>query len=134
MKRGQLRRGQGLRRRTPLSRTDQLAASTLGRGRPSSTPGAIPAEVRRQVEARSGGRCEAAPLWRRDGCQLDGHHLHHRKRRSQGGQHTASNLVHLCHACHRRVHAYVEQAQALGLLLRSWDPDPTTDWRPPRVR
>ncbi|WP_136043328.1 HNH endonuclease [Microbacterium sp. K22] len=63
---------------------------------------AIPAKVRTAVHERAKGRCEGcgriAPL-----------ELHHRKYRSRGGKHTASNLVALCGwgnhtGCHGRAH------------------------------
>jgi hypothetical protein len=50
-------------------------------------------------------------------------HIHHRKRRSQGGQHTPENLITLCPACHEWVHTNVAEAQAAGWLVKgSEDP------------
>lgn len=53
--------------------------------------------------------------------------LHHRKRRSQGGDNRPSNLVALCghgtSGCHGAVHSEIARARLVGLLLRS-DEDP----------
>jgi len=54
--------------------------------------------VRPVVLARAGNRCERCG---RAG-KLD---LHHRRMRSQGGTHHASNLVAICRACHEAIHA-----------------------------
>lgn len=47
--------------------------------------------------------------------------MHHRKMRSQGGGHTASNLLHLCFPCHTYVHEHPADSYANGWLLHSWD-------------
>ena len=75
----------------------------------------IPTMVRDAVKKRSGGLCEA--------CGRDGaNHMHHRKLRKQGGEHTLENLIHV-HAvpCHHEIHAHPARSYALGLLVHSWD-------------
>lgn len=75
---------------------------------------AIPARVRKIVLERAGDVCE--------GC---GHpvanNLHHRKYRSRGGKHVASNLVLLCGSgttgCHARAHSANPPA---GWSVNSW--------------
>lgn len=67
-------------------------------------------------------RC-LAPLVGRRGFDWS---IHHRVRRSQGGDNRLSNLVSLCGSgttgCHgRRVHAAPAAARAVGLLLRRGD-------------
>lgn len=102
-----------LTRRTPLgSRSAPLRRSKLTRPRKAD----IPASVRAAVKRRAGGLCEA--------CGEPGpQHMHHRKLRSQGGQHEAANLVHIHGACHLLIHANPDRAYALGLMVRSsWDP------------
>ena len=47
---------------------------------------------------------------------VGGLHLHHIRRRSQGGQHVAGNLVMLCASCHGWVHEHPRDAAMLGLL------------------
>lgn len=113
-------------KRTPLARRTPLVARVPWRRKPpmptsrqawqakSRRANPIPPEVRAEVVARSGGRCEGrvAP-----GCNGRGEHMHHRLRRSQGGGHTAAVLVHLCAPDHRAVHANPEWAYRHGLLV-----------------
>lgn len=56
---------------------------------------AIPEKVRREVEERSGGRCECI---HNDGCRCakPAVSMHHLKFRSRLGKHTAENLLHAC--------------------------------------
>lgn len=72
----------------------------------------IPPAVRSAVQRRSLGRCEL----RLRGCMGNALHMHHRKRRSQGGQNTPGNLLHLCPHCHGWVHNNVEYAKQRGWL------------------
>lgn len=74
----------------------------------------IPEQVRRAVRARSGEQCEFASGGVR--CEEMAVHMHHRRRRSQGGRDTVSNLVDLCSSCHSWTHEHPEAAAALGLL------------------
>ncbi|HET6915759.1 MAG TPA: HNH endonuclease signature motif containing protein [Acidimicrobiales bacterium] len=75
--------------------------------------GDIPADMRRQVKARSRGFCEACGVY-------GAAHVHHRKLRSQGGRHELPNLLHVHHYCHTEIHANPERSYALGLLVRGW--------------
>ena len=92
----------------------------------------IPAPVRRLVLARADGRCER--------CGAEGVHLelHHRRYRSRGGAHTASNLVALCGwgnhtGCHGWAHSDA-LAPAWGLSVASWgDPAAVPFWCPWRA-
>jgi len=43
--------------------------------------------------------------------------VHHRRKRSQGGKDTFSNLITLCSKCHDFVHARQPQGRAEGWLL-----------------
>lgn len=79
-------------------------------------PSPMPAAVATLVEARAHCNCEAMIP---GVCNLRGEHLHHRLMRSQGGQHTAANLIHVCHLCHQWIHAHPARAYKLGLLVRS---------------
>lgn len=98
-------------RRTPLRRTGPLERVPIRRRRPANP---IPLDVRREVHARSRGRCEInAP-----GCTGTARHLHHRLPRSAGGRHTWGNLVDACVSCHAYVHANPERAYAAGWLIR----------------
>jgi len=50
-------------------------------------------------------------------------HVHHRIRRSQGGQDTPENLITLCQECHRWAHTNPMAARRGGFLLpKHWDP------------
>lgn len=53
-------------------------------------------------------------------CGKPAGHIHHRKRRSQGGDNSPANLVPLCVLCHDWVHRNPEQAYREGWLVRSW--------------
>jgi hypothetical protein len=76
---------------------------------------AIPARVRNTIRDRSGNTCE--------GCGANGPlELHHRKFRSRGGKHAASNIVALCGwgnhtGCHGRAHSDDPPA---GWAVNSW--------------
>lgn len=85
------------------------------RGRRPKAADAIPAFVRGQVTRRSGGRCEA-PF-----CTARAVHMHHIKRRSQGGADTAENIKHLCAGDHRFVHDHPDIARMHGLLAPKGD-------------
>lgn len=90
----------------------------------------IPARVRAIVLARAGGVCEVCGREAR----LE---LHHRKYRSRGGAHSASNLVALCGwgnhtGCHGWAHT---EALAVdwGVSLHSWDDHETARLWSPRL-
>jgi 5-methylcytosine-specific restriction endonuclease McrA len=94
-------------------RSNPLRRTRMKPGRPSKRP--IPKEVADAVIARAAGACEA--------CRFtlgEIGHMHHRRLRSQGGQHTPENLL-LCHnSCHSMIHHLPEVSYGLGLLVRSW--------------
>jgi len=46
--------------------------------------------------------------------------LHHRKLRSQGGEHTEANLLWVHDSCHTAIHQYPRAAYLCGLLVRSY--------------
>lgn len=78
----------------------------------------IPAPVAAEIRQRSRGCCEVALLI---GCGPEGHpaqHLHHILMRSQGGTHTATNILHVCEPGHRDIHANPAVSYRLGLLER----------------
>ena len=64
------------------------------------------------VRRRSGGRCEIE----HPDCSGSAAHFHHRQLRSQGGPHTAENLMHLCALAHYEIHARPERAYGAGLV------------------
>ena len=101
-----MKRGGPLRRNTPLKRTGPI------KSRSRKDPALESA--RREVFGRSTGRCEA----RWDGCTGVAQHAHHRLRRSQGGGHTAENLLAVCSHCHDEIHRNPAKAVSLGHLLR----------------
>lgn len=77
----------------------------------------IPVSVRKVVEARSGGVCEACGRRRAT-------EKHHRKHRSQGGLHTPENLLDLCGwgnhtGCHGVAHTRAGVVK--GLSVESMD-------------
>lgn len=74
------------------------------------------------VLGRDDWRCLGCgdPLCGRRGIEYS---VHHRKRRSQGGDNRKSNLVSLCghgtSGCHGNVHSEIARARQAGFLLRS---------------
>ena len=88
----------------------------------------------RLVEGRERHRCIVCDRYLRAG-DWPGVSHHHRKRRSQtygdAERHAASNIVTVCGVdnstgCHGWIHRHPEQARALGYLLKSYDPEPST--------
>jgi hypothetical protein len=80
----------------------------------------IPKSQRDKLAERSGGNCELCALARAT-------NWHHRKNRSQGGQHTLSNAMHLCGSgttgCHGMVTESPARAYDRGWSVRSgFDP------------
>jgi len=69
-------------------------------------------KARRAVLERSGGRCEARLVR----CTRAAEHVHHVKRRSQGGGHEVENLLAVCFGCHEWIHANPAEAFEKGLL------------------
>ena len=119
-----------LTRSTPLRRSRMKARTTAMRSLPfagtrtnrlrrksalAGHPHVIPAHIRRQVIARSGGRCEASE--HAAGCAGIAHHLHHRRFRSQGGADAPFNLAHVSWACHEKAHAERAWGLRTGLVI-----------------
>ncbi len=80
----------------------------------------IPRKLRDELHQRSGSMCELCALARAT-------NWHHRKNRSQGGQHVLSNALHLCGSgttgCHGMVTESPERAYERGWSVRSgFDP------------
>src|SRR6266571_3836115 len=105
-------------KRSPLqSRGVPLRRTRMKPGRPSKTP--MPKSVADAVIDRAGGRCEACGF-----AAVGKMSLHHRKMRSQGGQHTVENLLYVHDGetddCHAAIHRYPRAAYLCGLLVRSW--------------
>ena len=74
----------------------------------------VPDDVRQAVEYRAGFGCEVSG----PNCTGKGEHLHHVLRRSQGGGHTADNLLLTCAPDHRHIHANPAQSYERGWLRR----------------
>ena len=98
-------------------RTKQPIRALDGFGKGAPKRPSIPVSVRAQVRHRSQGRCEFVDGGGRR-CSKAGVHLHHVKRRSQGGADTPENLKDFCSADHRWVHDNPEAARALGFLAQ----------------
>jgi hypothetical protein len=75
----------------------------------------VPPKVRAEIKSRSKGWCEAQP------CVNRADHLHHRKMRSQGGDHSALNVLAVCSFHHQWIHDHPAQSYENGWLVRSWD-------------
>lgn len=91
-------------------------------GRKKKRKNRVPAEVADIVRSRASYMCEL--MIRDAGCNGKAQHLHHRKMRSQGGEHTVENLVSACTNCHHYVHMKPAISYSHGWLVRSTrDPD-----------
>lgn len=99
-------------KRSPLKR------SPSKRRKREADPADFTPEVRRVIERRSGGRCEAVAV---AGCRRQADQVHHRLRRSQGGLGTISNGLHVCAPCHTFIHGNPALSRERGWLLASWD-------------
>lgn len=107
-----MKRSGPLRRITQLKRSGELRRTRTVRK--SATPAGPDAETRRAVLERDQG-CAGARLVPEVPCWGE-LHLHHKRRRSQGGDHSPGNLVTLCAACHSWVHAHPALAVERDLL------------------
>lgn len=76
----------------------------------------VPPEVAETVVNRAMGMCEI--MSRETGCNGRAEHLHHRRLRSQGGEHTVENLIHICSPCHAWLHAHPAIAYTNGWLVK----------------
>lgn len=85
------------------------------------------ADVKAQVIARVGGRCEACPRLHSGPVRaaVDKHEL---KSWARGGNPEAeANTIAVCRICHNFIHDNPEDAAVLGLSIHSWEiPRPTT--------
>ena len=77
--------------------------------------GRMPEKVAETVTERANGYCEVMVSRR---CTGGAEHLHHRKLRSQLGQHEVPNLVYVCHECHAWIHANPAKSYERGFLVR----------------
>jgi len=93
----------------PAPKPDE-ALPKSGRSRTGKT---IPAKVRQAVYERAGWLCEL-------GCGQRAVHLHHRKLRSQGGQHVEANLLAVDLRCHEQIHAQPARSLDHGWIVASW--------------
>lgn len=126
MRRGRLERRTRLAPGGPLQRTpfrgqpNPLRSVHPSRPRIHADP--VWAAVRALIWARACGRCE------RCGRLLDPHGWdgHHRKLRSQGGQHSAANAVALCPDCHTAAPDAVHRRRAVARLA-GWIVHPSAD-------
>ena len=114
-----MKRGGQLKRVTPLASTSGLSRSPRERRAPRDT-GPSPA-VRKLVLERDGHACVCC------GVSIDGrpYSLQHRKRRSQGGDNSASNLIVVLGTgttgCHERIDSRRDpHDEAKGYTVRSW--------------
>lgn len=98
-------------RHVPLKRTSALRpVSKKTRAQKQKLDAA-----RAEVFERSHGECEA----RTPVCTLWAEHAHHRKLRSQGGEHSGANEIAVCRACHVFIHARPSLSYERGWLVRS---------------
>lgn len=114
---GPLRRGKPLRRGGPLSRSapkpsrGPSRSPSTGRNGPTRARGGVTPETATYVLNRDGS-CRAWAMGFATDVRCEGRpHIHHRRLRSQGGPHTADNLLVICELHHRLAHD-VRRAEA----------------------
>lgn len=103
-----------------LSRGSTNPADPLLRSRARRNSRQLPPvgpDVRAELMERQDGRC---PHCDRPMLALAAH-VHHRKKRSQGGDNHIDNLLLLPGTCHQDVHANVERSYELGHMVRRGD-------------
>lgn len=92
----------------------------------------ISAAIRRQVEYRSDGCCEAGIPGT---CDYSANQMHHRKARSQHGENSAENLLHVCFPCHRAITDHKPGTKKYR--TKSWQEIGTDEmgvaWQPPHL-
>lgn len=76
----------------------------------------------RDVQERSGGRCEACL----PGCRGTATQFHHKKYKSRGGSDAPRNIAHLCDVCHESVHRHREGTEKFR--THSWQEEGLTEW------
>ena len=76
----------------------------------------MPPAVAEAVIERAAGACEACRFTAAG--KMD---LHHRRLRSQGGQHTVENLLWVHDYCHDTIHQHPAISYRQGMLVHSWD-------------
>lgn len=76
----------------------------------------LPEENAAAVLERSEGVCEAQIP---DVCTGRAVHMHHRKFRSGGEDHSVPNLIHICDSCHNWIHAWKRTARTYGWAISS---------------
>lgn len=85
-----------------------------------------PEWLRRAAYDRADGVCEAMCS---PGCGWFGTDVHHRQKRSQGGEHALVNALWVCRSCHEFLESNPARSYEVGYLVHGWD-EPT--W-PPRM-
>lgn len=82
----------------------------------------IPPQVRRVVVERAerDAGYPACEIMQPGVCQGQVQHWHHRRLRSQGGEHSVENGLGVCHACHDYLHKHTGEAYARGWLVHGW--------------
>lgn len=102
----------GIVKRSPLNRNTPIKRTAFKKKRNHAKDAAW-AKARQKVMSKSNGLCYA----KIDGvCGGRAEHVHHIKRRSQGGTNEPNNLLICCHACHEWIHRNPEEAATKGFL------------------
>jgi len=71
--------------------------------------------VRAAIERRSGGKCEVHS----DVCTGHATLVHHKLRRSHGGQGVVDNALATCNSCHLLIHGNPAMSYEKGWMIRS---------------
>ncbi|CAB4144458.1 HNHc domain containing protein [uncultured Caudovirales phage] len=97
-------------KRTPIVRKTELKRTPF---KPKAKSNHKWTKMRKSAIDRSSGYCEA----RWEGCTFRAAHVHHIKRRSQGGGDEVENLLAVCSHCHHMIHTNVAEAVTKGHLF-----------------
>ena len=102
-------------KRTPIVRKTELKRTALKRTawKPKPKSNHQWMKMRKSAIDRSGGYCEA----RWEDCRIHAAHVHHIRRRSQGGTDEPANLLAVCVHCHHMIHTNIAEAVTKGHLF-----------------
>lgn len=122
---GPIQRKTELRRRSPMQTNadPHRLPSPARKPKPRARRPGVLSETATQVLLRDVS-CRAWSMGFGLDLLCDGRgHIHHRVLRSQGGTHTADNLLYLCRAHHELAHDHRRaEAEATGVIIRKATP------------
>ena len=101
-------------KRSPMPRRRKPMKSSSGANRSRRAADVKLRAAKEATRLRSEGMCEARTV----ACDGQASQAHHILRRSQGGQHDATNLLDVCWMCHSYIHEHPAESYENGWLRR----------------